>query len=131
MCNKRQTTRFKYWEKHPLADVLQNSLFLKFRKFDRKTAVLESLFKKSCRPPGCNFIWKRLQPRYFSANFAIFLIFLSKPLSQNISGRLLLYYRSRKSTYLHFIVTLLNYTPCNKTLKHFSWSTLKNNWRDA
>ena len=56
----------------------------KFRKFHRKTPVLESLFNAA---QACNFIKKRLQHRYFPVKFAKFL---RTPILKNICERLLL-----------------------------------------
>ena len=48
-------------------------VFLTFRKFDRKTPVLESLLNKVAGLEACNIIKKRLQHRYFPVKFAKFL----------------------------------------------------------
>ena len=49
-----------------VADLLQNRCSSKFRKFYKKTLVLESLFNKVAGRQACNFIEKRLQRRCFS-----------------------------------------------------------------
>ena len=59
--------------KRPFADVLQNRCFYKFRKFDRKTHVLGSLFNNNAGLKACNFMKKRLQYRCFPVNIAKFL----------------------------------------------------------
>ena len=58
-----------------------------FRKFHRKTPVLESLFNKVAGLQGCNFIRKRLQHRGFPVKFAKFF---RTPTLKNICERLLL-----------------------------------------
>ena len=54
----------KKLQKQSFADILQNSCSLKFRKFYRKTPVLQSLFNKVAGLKTCNFIKKRPQHRY-------------------------------------------------------------------
>ena len=60
-------------KKQPFVDVLQNRCSQKFRKFHRKTPVLESLFNKAAGLKACNFIKKRLEHRCFPVKFAKFL----------------------------------------------------------
>ena len=60
---------------------------LKFRKFHRKTPVLESLFSKVAGLRACNFIKKRLQQRCFPVKFAKFL---RTTILKNICEQLLL-----------------------------------------
>ena len=55
------------------ADVLQNKYSQKFRKFHRKTPVLEFLFNKVAGPKACNFIKNFFHHRYFPMKFAKFL----------------------------------------------------------
>ena len=55
------------------ADLLQNRFSKEFRKFHRKTPVLESLFTNVTGLQRCNFIKKRLQHRCFPVKFAKFL----------------------------------------------------------
>ena len=62
-------------------------VFLKFRKFDRKTPVLESLFDKITGLKACNFILKRHQHRHFPVKFPKIL---RSPILSNICERMLL-----------------------------------------
>ena len=62
----------KKLQRQSFADILQNRSSKKFRKFHRKTAVLESLFNKVAGLKTCNFIKKRLQHRCFPAKFEKF-----------------------------------------------------------
>ena len=62
----------------------------KFRKFQRKPAVLESI-------PACNFVKKRLQHKSFSVKFANFYRTLQNML-QNICERMLLKKNFREET---------------------------------
>ena len=64
--------------KQSFADFLQNRCSEKFRKFHRKTPILESLLNK-VGLKAWNFIKKRLQHRCF-------LKFLKTPFLQNTSG---------------------------------------------
>ena len=59
--NVRGTVHFALdiW-KQPFADVPQSRCSQKFRKFHRKTAVLESLLNKASYLQACNFIKKKL-----------------------------------------------------------------------
>ena len=52
---------------------LQKRGSLKFRKFNRKTPVLEFLFNKVAGLKACNFIKNRLKHRCFPMKFANFL----------------------------------------------------------
>ena len=60
--------------------------YKKFRKFHRKTSMLESLFNKVPCLQVCNFIKKRLQHRCFPVKFAKFL---RTPILKSICERLL------------------------------------------
>ena len=58
-------------QKQPPEVFCNKSVFLKFRKFHRKTLVLESLLNKVTK--NYNFIKKRLQHRNFLVEFVKFL----------------------------------------------------------
>ena len=60
-------------------------VFLKVRKFHRKTPVLESVFDKVACLQACNVIKRRLQRRGFPVKFAKFL---RTPILENICERL-------------------------------------------
>ena len=67
---------------------------LKFRKFYRKTPVLESIFNNISGLQSCNFIKKRLQHRCFPIKFAKFL---RTPILKNICERLFLFVSSQNT----------------------------------
>ena len=69
-------------EKQPPEVFYEKRCSQKFRKFHKKTPVLESLFNEAC-----NFIKKRLQQRCFPVKFAEFL---RTTIFKNICERLLL-----------------------------------------
>ena len=60
-------------EQQSFAYVLQNTCSWKFRKFHRKTPLLESVFKKVADPQACNFVKKRLHHRCYLVKSAKFL----------------------------------------------------------
>ena len=59
--------------KQKFADVLQNSCSYKFRKFDRKTLVLESLLNIVAGLKACNFI-KETQTQVFLCEICEFFL---------------------------------------------------------
>ena len=72
-------------QKQPSELFCKKNIFLKIRKFHRKTTVLESLFNKVAGL--CSFIKKRLQHRCFPVKFTKPL---RLPILKNICERLLL-----------------------------------------
>ena len=63
--NKTAVEAYVQFQKQPPAVFCKKSCSLKFRKFHRKTPVLESLFNKVAGLQACKFIKKRLQYRCF------------------------------------------------------------------
>ena len=59
--------------KQSFGDVLQNTFSQKFRKFHRKTPVLESIFNKLTGLHACNFIKKDSKYRSFPVKLTKFL----------------------------------------------------------
>ena len=74
-----------------------NNVFLKYRKFHRKTPMLESLLNKVSGLQICSFIKKRLQGRCFPVKFANFL---RTPILKNICEQLLLEFLSHSSMFI-------------------------------
>ena len=59
-----------YFKKQPPEAFCKKRCSKKFRKFYRKTPVLESLFNKAAGPKTCNFLKKRLQHRRFCSEIS-------------------------------------------------------------
>ena len=59
-----------YLKKQPPEALCKKMCSEKFRKFYRKTTMLESLFKKVAGLRTCNFLKKRLQHRCFSSEIS-------------------------------------------------------------
>ena len=85
--NKTTVEAYVQFRKQPPAVFCKKSCSLKFRKFHRKTPVLESLFNKVAGLQACNFIKKGLQQRHIPVKFAKFL---RTHFLKNICERLLL-----------------------------------------
>ena len=71
-------------QKQSFKDDFQNQCSLKFRKFHKKTPVLESLVNKVTDRKAYNFIKKRLHHRCFPVKFA--KLFIEYLFSQHTSG---------------------------------------------
>ena len=71
-------------QKQSFKDDFQNQCSLKFRKFHKKTPVLESLVNKVTDRKAYNFIKKRLHQRCFPVKFA--KLFTEHLFSQHTSG---------------------------------------------
>ena len=61
---------FAYLKKQSLEAFFKKRCYEKFRKFYKKTLVLESLFNKVADPRIYNFLKKRLQYRCFSGEIS-------------------------------------------------------------
>ena len=89
--NKTTVEAYVQFQKQPPAVFCKKSCSLKFRKFHRKTPVLESLLNKVAGLQACNFIKKGLQQRHIPVKFAKFL---RTHFLKNICERLLLQFLS-------------------------------------
>ena len=84
----------EFGQKQPLEAFCKKRCFKNFRKFHRKTPVLESLFNNVAGLQACNFIKKRLQHCCFLMKFAKFL---RTPILKYICEILLLFVSSQNT----------------------------------
>ena len=90
-----------------LADVRQNRCSQKFRKFHRKTPVLEPDFNKVARCQTCSFTKKRLQNRCLPVKFTKFLrTYFLEITSGGFFGSRIMYFENTRNLILNIRVSL-------------------------